>query len=255
VLALVGAFTVLGTLAAVVLGVVSLVSIARNRERVAGVGFAAFGILAGCLFTGLTVLALSNSELFGVGSWVRERSMADQIDVDGPLEVVVAGKGFAITRPSEKWGQARNNQVDDPVPSAFQKGRDLLLVQPARYAFVDVRLVAANPLGPNLASEDLRPRIKSNPWEREDEDGPRPIIGEPQTRKAVDLPPRGDLKVRERELDVRYAGQPWRFLIREYEKTDGQVYLVRGYTQKSRFAHVEDELRRALDSFRVLSSR
>ena len=34
-----------------------------------------------------------------------------------------------------------------------------------------------------------------------------------------------------------------------------QVYLVRGYTQKSRFAHVEDELRRALDSFRVLSSR
>src|SRR5579872_4982561 len=47
VLALAGAFTVVGTLAAVGLGIAALVSIARHRDRLAGSGLALFGILAG----------------------------------------------------------------------------------------------------------------------------------------------------------------------------------------------------------------
>jgi hypothetical protein len=61
--------------------------------------------------------------------------------------------------------------------------------------------------------------------------------------------------VRELEIDVRFLGRPWRFLIHEYRKPNGQVYIVRGYTQRSRFPLVENELRRGLDSFRVLSNR
>src|ERR1700680_726121 len=51
--ALVGAFTLVGTVAAVVLGVVAVVGILRQRDRLAGLGFAVFGIVAGVLFTGL----------------------------------------------------------------------------------------------------------------------------------------------------------------------------------------------------------
>src|SRR5262245_8798641 len=98
VLALIGAFTVVGTAAAVVLGVAALVSIARHRPRLTGVGFAAFGIGAGAVFTALTLFALGRGELFGFGDALRERTMADQVDLTGPLEV--RGRGFALTRPS-----------------------------------------------------------------------------------------------------------------------------------------------------------
>src|SRR5262245_57704151 len=57
VLALVGAFTLIGTVAAVVLGLVALVSVARNPGRVAGAGYAVFGIVAGVVFTALTLFA------------------------------------------------------------------------------------------------------------------------------------------------------------------------------------------------------
>ena len=80
-------------------------------------------------------------DLFGLDTWVRERAMSDEVDTSGPLEVVLGAKGFAITRPTEKWGQVLGNQSDDPAVSGLQRNRDLLLMQVARYAFLDVRTV------------------------------------------------------------------------------------------------------------------
>src|SRR5579872_6625985 len=57
VLALAGAFTVVGTVAAVVLGVAAQVSIRRHRERLAGYWLASFGIFAGVNLTVLMLLA------------------------------------------------------------------------------------------------------------------------------------------------------------------------------------------------------
>src|SRR6516164_3561812 len=51
VLALVGAFTIVLTAVAVMLGSVALVDIARNRGRSAGFGYALFGVLCGLVFT------------------------------------------------------------------------------------------------------------------------------------------------------------------------------------------------------------
>src|SRR4051794_22513638 len=55
-LALVGAFTVLGTLLAVVLGFLGLQGIRRAPERVTGRGFALAGIGLGIAFTAVTIL-------------------------------------------------------------------------------------------------------------------------------------------------------------------------------------------------------
>src|SRR5579872_2104701 len=114
VLALIGAFTVLGTLLAIVFGAVGLVSIARNRQRVTGTGFAILGICLGVLFTGLTVFALNTTDLLGLDAWVREHNLTERVDTSGPMEVVRVAKGFAITRPTEKWGQVLGNQSDEP---------------------------------------------------------------------------------------------------------------------------------------------
>src|ERR1700730_6793465 len=47
VLALVGAFPVVGTVAAILLGIVSIIRIHRNRQRLAGMGYAVSGIVCG----------------------------------------------------------------------------------------------------------------------------------------------------------------------------------------------------------------
>src|SRR5579872_7129048 len=53
VLAVAGAFTIVGTLAAIVLGVVAVISIMRQRDRLAGLGYAIAGIVIGLIFTPL----------------------------------------------------------------------------------------------------------------------------------------------------------------------------------------------------------
>jgi hypothetical protein len=60
---------------------------------------------------------------------------------------------------------------------------------------------------------------------------------------------------REVVLDVTCAGGHWRFVIRLYRRDPGTVYIVRAYTQTRRFRQVENELRQALDTFRILPGR
>src|SRR5262245_22832716 len=127
VLALVGAFTVVGTVAAVVCGVLALVGIARHRDRLAGVGLATLGIVLGLAFTGLTVFAYSTNELFGVTEQVRSRVLESRIDYTGPLEVVREDHGFAVTRPSAKWGVAKADLLAEVAG-----GADFLMVNASR---------------------------------------------------------------------------------------------------------------------------
>jgi Domain of unknown function (DUF4190) len=70
ILALVGAFTIVGTLAAIVLGGIGLGNIARNPGRVTGKGYAVFGIVLGVLFTGLSLFAYTTGNLLGLDKLV-----------------------------------------------------------------------------------------------------------------------------------------------------------------------------------------
>jgi hypothetical protein len=256
VLALVGAFTVIGTIAAALLGAIALVSIARNRQHVTGAGFAVFGICLGVLFTGLTLFALGTTDLFGLDTWVRERAMSDEVDTSGPLEVVLGAKGFAITRPTEKWGQVLGNQSDDPAVSGLQRNRDLLLMQVARYAFLDVRAVPrGNFVSLDQCQDDILAEFDSrrrpNPFD--DEDGEDfPAVLHAQLRSSRRLPDKDGAEAREMVVDVRCTGQPWHFVIRLYRRGNGSMYIVRAYTPRRRLTGVESELKTALESFRLL---
>src|SRR5262245_10948275 len=88
VLALVGAFTLVGTLAAIVSGLLAIIQISRHRDRLAGIGFAAFGITLAVVFTTLTLFAVSRGELFGVGDQVRVRVLGSRLEYNEPLELV-----------------------------------------------------------------------------------------------------------------------------------------------------------------------
>src|SRR5262249_5641317 len=140
VLALVGAFTLVGTALATLLGVAALVGIGRRRQQLAGAGLAVFGIVMGVVFTVLTAFALLTGGLFRLGGRLTEGRFKDQLDFSGPPEIVRPDPpGFAISRPSNRWGQAFTGTVDDPMQQPLANHPDLLLVQSAQGAFADVR--------------------------------------------------------------------------------------------------------------------
>ena len=254
VLALVGAFTVLGTALAVLLGIIALASIARNRERVTGAGFAVLGICLGVLFTGLTLFALSTGDLFGLDTWMRERTMAQQVDTSGPMEIVLGLKGFAITRPTEKWGQVRGNQSDDPAVSSLQRDRDLLLMQVARYAFIDVQTLRGPFRSLDQCQDDVLAEFETphrpGHFGEDDEEFQPPSRARLQASRPLEKKDGAD--VRELIVDVKRTGQSWHFLIRLYHRKNGTTYIVRAYTPKRHLHRIQGELETALESFRLL---
>jgi hypothetical protein len=256
VLALVGAFTLLGTFLAVILGAVALVQISRNRERLTGAGFAVFGIVLGLVFTGLTLFSFTTTNLFGLSDWMRERTTAEEVDTSGPLEVMVAAKGFVITRPTTKWGRVPNNRSSDPLMSDLQRNLDLLLEQVARNAFIDVRrqpvkgFVDLEQYEHDVLAEFTQHQ-PANPLDDDDDDFPQQLtrVTSHQSRRLAAAPE--GVEGREMTVEVRRNGQPWRFLIRLYRQGNGPVYIVRAYAHKRRFDLVQAEVQAALDSFHI----
>jgi hypothetical protein len=250
VLALVGAFTLIGTLAAVLCGLLALVNIGRSQGRLAGAGLAVFGMVLGILFTGLTAFAVSKGELFGVGDQVRKRMLDGRVDFGGPLEVVQQHQGFKLTRPSDQWGVAKQDFAQELDSQSL-----LVLVNTAKDTYVDVTTLAA---GQSL--DQLRQGVLTAFKQQETGDG----IGgqQPNDFRQVNglkvrdnqrLPDHDGCEVGEILLDLRVMGQPLTYLVRVVrEPRTGRAFEIRGWTARRRFQQLEPELREVLDSFRVL---
>jgi hypothetical protein len=242
VFALVLACTGVGTILAVLLGLIALVSIARNRSRLTGEGYALFGVVAGLAFTGLFFLVIVKAELFGVDEQIRERVMGSQVDRSGPLEVVRPRDGFAITRPSPRWGVAHG-----PLAQRLLPDGSLLLVNVARDAYVDVSVgwTGARTL------EQYRDEIVTSFREGGGKSEARAAYT--KVRQTRRLPPVQGAEALEFEVETREAGQTLTFVIRVIRPAGGQqVFVVRGWAQRRRFVALVPELRQALDSFRLL---
>lgn len=252
VLALVGAFTLIGTAAAVILGVVALVRIARDRERLAGAGFALFGIVLGCAFTALTLLAYSTGELFGVGDQVRAQMMAGQVDHGGPLEVVRQPPGFKIVRPNEKWGVARPE-----LQRELENDSNLMLVNTARDAYVDVSVDELHGRTLEAYRNELIETHRNQPGaEAARAKGELRHVTEFKVRANRQLPTRGGMEMGEVILDMRDTGQRLTFLIRVVRPVGSRrVFVVRAWAMRRRFNLMEEELRKVLDSFEVVGGR
>ncbi len=247
VLALVGMFTVVFTAVAMALGVIALVSIRRHRNQVTGAGYAVCGIVLGFVFTSLTLFALSRDEIF---ERVREQLAAGQYDYTGPLEIIRERDGFAITRPSPRWGVARDQPLEEGF---FDDG--LILANVAKDTFVQVTVEEAEP---NESLEKCRDDVVAS-----FRDTPRQLVLNKKqlplrttgfkVRESRRLPSAGQLEIAEVLLDLRLSGQPMTYLIRVCKPHgSARAYVVSGWTHQHRFPEVEDEIRQALDSFHLL---
>jgi hypothetical protein len=250
VLALVGAFTFVGTLAAVLCGLAALVSIGRSGGRRAGVGFALFGIIAGVLFTALTLFAYSTGELFGVGDQIRERRLGGMVDYTGPLEIVRADPGFKVTRPSEKWGVAKPELARE-----FQNTSPLLLVNAARDAYVDVSSLSAVGRGVDALRQDVIKSFEDDGHKGkagQDEEDMRRVMGV-KVRDSKRVESAEGYEVGEVVLDVRLPGQTLTYLIHVVKKPRAaRAFLVRSWTGRRRYPQEEADLRKVIDSFRIV---
>jgi hypothetical protein len=72
-----------------------------------------------------------------------------------------------------------------------------------------------------------------------------------KVRQSRRLQPQGAAEIAELLLDVRYAGEGRTYLVR-LVKRGGDLYILRGWAPKRRFAQAEPEIRQTLDSFRLL---
>jgi len=254
VLALVGAFTIIGTAAATLLGLAALVAIARHRQQLAGAGLAIFGIITGVVFTALTVFAVWTGDLFGLGGRINEGRFKDQVDFSGPLEIIRPDRGFAITRPSNRWGQAFSGTVDDPLQQPLANHPDLLLVQVSQGALVDVRREGVDHQNMEAFQSDVLKDLSppnQGGVRRRDFLG----ISQMDLQSSRDLPWRNGVETRELSVNVACSGQRWKFLIRLIRAPGQRWYVVRAYAPAARFRSNLDELHQILDSFRPVGVR
>lgn len=243
VLALVLAFTGVGTVLAVVLGIVGLFHIARHRDLVTGNGYAIFGIASGTIFSILFVLAVIRTEVFGF-DLLDEGLMGNRVDRSGPLEVSRPGDGFAIRRPSNKWGIAKDDFARDMAPDS-----ELVLVNVGRKAYIDVSVDMLVGRSLEAYRDAVLDTYKTN---NSGKRNPGFEFRDLTVRQKTQLSA-GDPEIVEVLLDVRMGAQPLTYLIRlVHPAGSDRVFLVRAWAQKRRFALVEPEIRQAFDSFRVL---
>jgi hypothetical protein len=264
VLALTGAFTLVGTLAAIFVGLYALAVIRRHPGQLTGSRLALGGIAAGVLLTLATLAALARPDVLPLGGWLRQRSLAGQVDTTGTLQMTTRSGMVLIDRPSDEWGRARNDRTDDPAVGSIQQKLDLLLVNVHRHAYVDVIRDTTNNnkkmwheyeevvceginpvLPPLLRDEDSRR------WDQTSAKGvfrPDLLAG---SRTLEDV---GSYNVSEWQFRQR-RGKTWWFLIRVFKKAKpvrgDPVFIIRAYTPRARQKDNEEELRRILDSVRI----
>jgi hypothetical protein len=254
-LALVGAFTVVGTLLAVVVGLLGLQGIRRAPERVTGRGFALTGIGLGIAFTVITLLGLIRGDLFGLSGWYGNQRWAGKLDYDGPDEIVRPTEGFAIRRPSRKWGVYRNaGTKPGALPEVGHVWDDLLLVNVEEDAQL---LVIPQGAGPGDI-EACRAQAVDD-FKRQDRGG---FFGErgatrPPGRTVIVstkvLLPVGTAARYELLIDKSMGNQERRFLMHVIKERDdrGNSWVLIGGARKSHFGRVEAEIKKSMDEFRI----
>jgi hypothetical protein len=244
VLALVGALTVVGTLAAVFCGVLALGQIRGRRDELTGAGLAVLGIAVGSVFTALTLFACFSGELFGIDGQLRGRMLAGQVDYPLALEVVDQANGFEIVRPSEKWGVAKQPLLAEKA----EEDAVLLLVNASRDASVSVRVEDLH----RERFDQYRQTLLDHYRHRADGMGGEAVV-DFKLLANQSLPKREDMEVGEIVFEERVSGQLLVRLVQIFRREGAdRAYVVRGWTPRRRYAQNQNELRKVLDSFRIL---
>jgi hypothetical protein len=258
ILALVGAFTVVGTVLAVIAGVVALLTIRNAPKQLAGKNFAVAGIILGSFLTLLSVFAYTSGELFGVDGVLRESQWAGKLDYPADLEIKRSDLGYKIKRPSPHWGVywGRNDGTMFALPP-----RDMLLVLPSKSAYV---VCMTEDVDVGMSFDQCQERgiqlftqlevskfnLKRNPnLQVHVERGNKRLWNKEENSKVV--------RFMEMKIQKTYHGQTKTFLLRVIKKEEDQIfgksrmYVIAGGAPAAQFDAMRKELLEALDSFQI----
>jgi hypothetical protein len=263
-LALAGAFTIIGSLAAVLLGVVALKHLRASPERIQGRGFALLGIGLGLGATVVTGWFLFQRDRFPIGAWLRQRALTAQLDRNALREAVTSDTVCLIKLPSSDWHKLKGGTSGDPAIDDLQAKRDMVFVNFKWPAYLDLaRDTPGKGVDFNLYRDTLyrdlappRPALIGDDEEvPSDERSPKIL---PRLVKDNAVVPIDGYEGYEWQFDLQRGGQTWRVLVRAYREAGGKdarsnvFYIVRLYAPRSRFLAHEEELREFLDQARFL---
>ncbi len=244
--ALVGAFTVVGALAGIVLGALARRRIERQPETLAGLGLARAALLVGASGIILTLAGMLSPEVFHLDALLRELRWARRLDyshlatVPAKLTMPLPGeREISLVVPSRRWGLWRPKGSDPSDPMILMDVWD------------DAQLACQSV---DLTGDDLES------WDSARTSGINRLLKsellallDPRHQAPASVTPR-DIKQRDdgsQEMFVDFrAGCDRTFLLR-MSKNQGRLFVLVGTTRKTRFAALQDEFRKALDSVQV----
>ena len=252
---LVGAFTLVGTLAGIVFGIIALRQISRQPGKLTGAGLARGGILLGAFFTALTLAQLVFPRLaFGVDEYLRWLAYPTRLESktgENFTSTPRFGQEIKIKRPSMQWRQY--------IPKeAAATNDDLIAIHIPLNAFLAHQTVAIDNIDERTA--EAREKKALERFEKSElvnligRLGSRPFTLEGTKWEIVDNKKTvlGNDPAREQEflIDVRLRSGMKRFLIRWTALNDVQLRVLAGGTDPWRFHLVEADLRTAFDNVR-----
>ena len=150
-LALVGAFTVVGTLAAMACGAIAYRRVSKRGSTVGGARLAQAGMILGAVFTVISLGAYASRSLLGLDGVLRQYVWSSKLKYDAALTVSKnrgADDRYSIDRPSASWGLLSGTTETDV----------LMLVNPREDAHI---FWLADTVGVNEDPASLRARAIS----------------------------------------------------------------------------------------------
>jgi len=270
VLALVGFFTLIGSVLALLCGLTALVSIARRPRQLQGIASALVGIALATAGLGTTWYFLRNAAADRVGAWLREQLLAPLIDHQAVWPAKTNDGKCLLSRPSPHWARLRGNRGMDAAVAQLQHNREVLLVHLHHRLFADLSTAIGTSPGEGQFFEAgelaglhlVRPSLVQDPsneafgWiGRFGRDG-EPPFEPPVPQSHRKLPALENYSGREWLFDLPLGGQPWRVLVQFYHlsgrRPQQTVYVARVYAPLPLFVRYESELRQVLASLQFV---
>jgi hypothetical protein len=252
-LALVGAFTIVGTIAAIVIGVFALKHITEKPSKLEGVNYARAGIALGGFFTFLMLALLLTPTVFGLdaylGSGLREMAFAGQIQYPADATVETNQRvhtNIMLTRHSSRWGVYLSpaDLTDNIDPT------DLILVNVTEDAFI-----AYQNFFPDAAIDDPEEKIKKV-LEKFYRSELVQLIGRLKGRslqsegeivkKEIVKTPTGEAQ--EIIVDIRLGGIDRRVVIQYALGKGNEMIILIGVARRSRFDRMNEVFHKTFDS-------
>ncbi len=238
--ALVGAFTVVGTLAAIACGAVACRQLTRRREPVGGLRIAQAGIILGAVFTAISLYAYTSRSLLGLDSLYRQFVWAGKLKPQTGPTVTARGvaddSSHSLERPAGPWTELN-------LQTTQKEGENLFLVNIRDDAFLLwLSITKTDDDDPGTLRSRAVDTFRDSEFRKMIGRLPEPP-GEPIKQRDVND------TTREFLIDMVLSGVPRTFLFRVIPEGP-RVQVLIGGARTPRFAGLADVFRHSFDSFK-----